>query len=122
MNGGYEQTFTASIVMNCPVRFHDDPNKKWRVFHAFMIEKSDGTDDPEKRVLVNFGFFARLCSKSKKDATSTRFIEIRRERTLRVEDVTDQSVTFVIVNDAGAERKVTFIKKNSEDINFIYAS
>ncbi len=120
---GFEQTFTANIVMNCPVKFQDQPKRKWRIFQAFMIESSDGTDDPNKRTVINFGFCAYPCSRKKdKSSQIIRFIEIKKERTIRVEDLTDQSVTFVIKDNSNRERKITFLKRNCADFNFIYAT
>lgn len=37
--------FEGTVTIGCPVRFQDQPKKHWVVDQAFIVEKSDGTED-----------------------------------------------------------------------------
>jgi hypothetical protein len=110
--------FDGAIVIGCPVRFEDQPKRRWAVDRAFCIERSDGADD-STRTLVTLGFIARLlCTKEQQ----SRLVAILYDRIVRVDCINDRSITFVFMNIIGIERSVTFIKNNSKEINLIHAA
>ena len=115
--------FEGTVTIGCPVRFQDQPKKHWVVDQAFIVEKSDGTED-SLRILWILGFRARLPCPKAGSALEPRLVVIRCDSLLQVNYVDDTSVTFVFadLSEAGIKRSVTFIKNCSEEVNLIHAA